>query len=529
MTSRKPTFLILFLLVLACLGTNLAFTVAERQAEEGELGVPIDDAWIHYRFAQNLATGYGFSYNPDYPVPGSTSPLWVLLLTLLYPVTHEFLLTSKILGVLFEVLTTYLIYFLALRLEPSRIFALGVALVKGLTGRMTWGALSGMEVTLFAFLSLLGIFLYLRSEENPKAKITAAFIFGLATQARPEGYLLFVLFVLDQIGEGLALARTGRARWAKLARTIGLEVLVYSLVALPYILFALATTGRPMPATYYAKKGLGLIIPTRSWRYLTEAFGFWLAQDNKVLIWFLPLGLIRLLGKTWRGKERILGIWFVGFFLVSAMVMPSFINEARYILPLVPIFILLGLLGVVQVTTWLRKIKLDFLLPKIGMSFLTVLVILSSTGYALARMNAWESVYVRNVDNINKMQVAMGKWAKENIPPQSLVALNDIGATIYFSNLRCLDTFGLISPELLSYLREYAFEPGGYRKGIWLYLKERRPDYLIIFPDLYPEFPESPVLEPVYQIEYPNNTGGGNLMVVYKTYWEREGEKGIFP
>src|SRR5438552_1372784 len=46
----------------------------------GRIGFPMDDPYIHLQFARNLAHGAGFSFNPHEPVPGSTSPLWVLVL-----------------------------------------------------------------------------------------------------------------------------------------------------------------------------------------------------------------------------------------------------------------------------------------------------------------------------------------------------------------------------------------------------------------------------------------------------------------
>jgi arabinofuranosyltransferase len=529
MSNPKAHRISLLIIVLACLGTSLWFTLGEWQAEGGQLGAPLDDAWIHYRFAQNLATGHGFSYNQDIPAPGSTSPLWVLLLTLLYPFTHEFLITSKVLGVLFEILACYLIYLFAIRLQPSRILSISVAILTDLVGRMTWGALSGMEITLFAFLSLLGIYLYQESEGKPKLKLGSAFIFGLATQARPEGYLLFGLFLLDQFGEGVVELKGDRKASKRLVRTIALEVLLYLLISLPYVLFALKTTGRPLPATYYAKRGLGIVTLAQSWTYLHEVVTFWFVNDNHLLVWLLPLGLIRFFRTRWMDRGRLLGIWFLGFFLASARMTPNLSNMARYILPLAPIFALLGVSGAIEVASWLRKIKLDFALPRIGLSFWTALILAAALWQGMVSQAFWRPLYLMNVDNINKMQVAMGKWARDNLPAQSLVALNDVGAIIYFSNLRCLDTVGLVSPELLAYLREYALQPGGYRQGLWVFLKERKPDYLIIFPDWYPEFSRSPVLEPVHQIKYPNNTGGGNVLVVYKTHWEKETELRIFP
>ncbi len=525
----KRNSLALLIITLACLGTSLWFTLGEWQAEGGQLGVPLDDAWIHFQFAENLATGHGFSYNQDVQAPGSTSPLWVLLLTFLYPLTQEFLITSKILGVLFEILACYLIYLFALRLEASRIPALAVPLLTILIGRMTWGTLSGMEVTLFAFLSLLGIFLYQESKRKPNYKLVSAFVLGLATQARPEGYLLFAFFLLDQVAEGIPRGRGNRKEWTKLVGTLSLEILLFLLVSLPYVLFSLKTTGRPLPATYYAKKGLGIVTGTQSWEYLREIITFWLVKDNRLLVWLLPFGLIRFFRKGWMGRGRLLGIWFVGFFLVSARVTPNLSNMARYILPLAPIFALLGVLGTIEVASWLKKIKLNFQLPRVGLSFWAALILTAALWQGAMSQAFWRPIYLMNVDNINRMQVAMGKWARENLPPGSLIALNDVGAIIYFSNLRCLDTVGLTSPELLPYLRDYALQPGGYRRGLWLFLRERKPDYLIIFPEWYPEFPRSPVLEPVHKIEYPNNTGGGNVMVVYKMHWEREETYRLYP
>jgi len=525
----RPHRIPLLLIALACLGTSLWFTVGEWQAEGGQLGAPLDDAWIHFRFAQNLATGHGFSYNPDVPAPGSTSPLWVLLLTFLYPLTHEFLITSKVLGVFFEILACCLLYLFALRLWSSRLVACSIALLTALVGRMTWGALSGMEVTLFAFLSLLGIYLYAASEGKPRQRMAAALIFGLATQARPEGYLLFALFMMDQAVEGIFRAGKQRKLWFRLAGALGWEALLYLLVSLPYILFALKTTGRPLPETYYAKRGLGIITMTESWDYLRTVVTFWFVTDNRLLVWLLPFGLLRFFRSEWRNRNRLLGVWFVGFFLATARMTPNLSNMARYILPLAPIFALLGVSGALEVASWLRKAKLDFSLPRLGTSLWTALALAAGFWQGAVSQSFWRPLYLSNVDNINQMQVAMGKWARENLSPNSLVALNDVGAIIYFSNLRCLDTVGLVSPELLSYLQEYALRPGGYRKGLWLFLKERKPDYLIIFPDWYPEYPRSPVLEPIHRIEYPSTTGGGNEMVVYRMHWDREGEQKIFP
>src|SRR5262249_38944988 len=46
----------------------------------GLTSFPLDDSWIHFHFARNLAEGHGFAYNPGVLVAGSTAPLWTLVL-----------------------------------------------------------------------------------------------------------------------------------------------------------------------------------------------------------------------------------------------------------------------------------------------------------------------------------------------------------------------------------------------------------------------------------------------------------------
>ena len=72
----------------------------ESRATGGQVGFPLDDSWIHLQFARNVATGWGFSYNPGEPTPGSTAPLWTLLLAANGAVGLPLPLSAKLWGVL---------------------------------------------------------------------------------------------------------------------------------------------------------------------------------------------------------------------------------------------------------------------------------------------------------------------------------------------------------------------------------------------------------------------------------------------
>ncbi|MGH7267296.1 MAG: hypothetical protein ACREMB_20945, partial [Candidatus Rokuibacteriota bacterium] len=62
--------------VLAVAALVLAAFVAAEVHVAGRPGFPLDDSWIHLRFADNFAAGRGFGINPGAPVAGSTAPLW---------------------------------------------------------------------------------------------------------------------------------------------------------------------------------------------------------------------------------------------------------------------------------------------------------------------------------------------------------------------------------------------------------------------------------------------------------------------
>ena len=63
--------------------TRLAFVVPALVALLARLLTgphPIDDAYITFRYARNLAEGLGLVYNPGEWVLGTTTPLWAILL-----------------------------------------------------------------------------------------------------------------------------------------------------------------------------------------------------------------------------------------------------------------------------------------------------------------------------------------------------------------------------------------------------------------------------------------------------------------
>ncbi|HEY5573172.1 MAG TPA: hypothetical protein VIK64_09205 [Anaerolineales bacterium] len=124
-------------------------------------------------------------------------------------------------------------------------------------------------------------------------------------------------------------------------------------------------------------------------------------------------------------------------------------------------------------------------------------------------------VFAGQVKNIQEMQVQMGRWAATSTPQDAYIATNDIGAIAYFSERRILDVVGLVSPEVIPYLRSG-------ERGLFSLLASKRPHYIIVYPNWYPHMARmQPLFVPVYSIAIePNLICGGRMMVVYRANWE---------
>src|SRR3989338_6654350 len=247
-SDKRNIFLIVMLAVLSL----SVFFASEYARTSGRFGVPLDDVYIHYRFAQNLADGKGFSYNAYEQTPGDTSPAWVVVLASLYKVSKNFVLNSKFLSALFFVLTAIAVYIFANELLKNRTASFFAALVTVLVGRFAWAGLSGMEITLFSFITLVACLIHLRNKKSFLMPI----ILGIASTVRPEGYALFALYVLDYCVEiyyrnrKIVKSITGFPFW---------QILVYLLIISPYIIFSYLTTGSPLPNTFQGQ-GAGFAI-----------------------------------------------------------------------------------------------------------------------------------------------------------------------------------------------------------------------------------------------------------------------------
>lgn len=519
------------LIVAAVIAVCAALYLQQSLVTAGEFGFPLDDSWIHAHFARNIADGNGFVYNPGQRV-ASTAVLYTLLLSSLYLIKASPVLNAIILGLALHLGGALLIYSSARRLGAGTRISLCISVLFAANSRLVWGALAGMEVPLYVFLVCLGIYFHLRYRWYDGIRAYAATAsFAAAALARPE---CLVIVILSLVERALDAAFYGREKGglSKFLPGVAGHFVVCATVIAPAIIFNLTATGLPMPLPFYAKTdrmidSQGLLIITDGLvalpKFLWQAFRS-CVRDNAVISLALLLpGLGLCLTKRVRATcpgVLILPLVFVGVPAATALVARTgdggvqlLGQVGRYSAYLVPVTMLISAVALQRASVRFRDSQWSPIVIKAVAAVVLVGVLIA----ALVNLGIMSRRYALQVQNINHMQVAIGKKVSR-LPKGATLAANDVGAIAYFSRRPVIDTVGVISPEVFAYEKKYR----NRQIAVIQFLKERKPDYVIIFPNWYPGLASlSDTLTPVASVRLNNNVVcGGDMMVIYRAKWK---------
>jgi len=424
------------------------------------IGFPLDDAWIHQTFARNLALKGEWAFMPGQTSAGSTSPLWSALLAVgfwlkLAPYAWAYLLGTAALWGL-AVLSEKTIRSMLPSYRPGFPW---VGTILAMEWHLVWSAGSGMETLLYSLLITAVLVLII---SGSKKYYGLGILIGLSIWVRPDGITLLGAVALSIL--------INEKSWAARLKGFGrLSLCAGSLLAL-YLLFNFAMSKHsPLPNTFYAKQAeyaVYLQLP-----FLQRLGGEALQAMIGAGVLLLPGMILALLSAIRRRSwgTLVAFVWLAGFLCLYAWRLPVTYQHGRYVIPAIPIYYLIGLQGLVEFkfnrgTRWRRVIPAFWKL-----SVAVVLLIFWGRG-AVA--------YARDVAVINTEMVNTARWVALNIPSDKIVAAHDIGAMGYFGEHDLVDLAGLVSPEVIPFLRD--------ETQLGAYLNERGVGYLVTFPDWYP-------------------------------------------
>ncbi len=431
----------------------------------------IDDAFILYRYAENLAAGNGLVFNQGERVEGYSSLLFVLLLAAFEKLGISTILGANLLNLAAVVAAPAAAFALAWRLVPKQPASAGLAagfLVATCDGLVNYGLL-GMETAFASALCIVALWLRWK---DPPARLPSALLFGLLALTRPEG----ILYVA-----GAVLPAMRRLDWKKDLRDISVAL------AFPFLqlLFRLAYYRDLLPNTFHAKIWSGASRYVRGGDYLADylhGLGF-------------PLLLAGLLGLPFiircRRLRSVAGVALAGLFFGLYSGGDLYIAH-RFLIPTEPVLLTLQAILAVMLLAHVAKT-----LAFVRVGGLLVLLLVSWTlarapGFGRFRRELWPprnavGHIATNLGRLDQpsetLQVKVGKFLGRRLPNGASLTVGDCGRIPYYSKMRVVDSLGLMD-------RHLARAPGAVNeKSDVPYLLKRDTDYYLLRQALLSDYP----------------------------------------
>jgi hypothetical protein len=296
--------------------------------------------------------------------------------------------------------------------------------------------------------------------------LTMGLLTGLSVWVRPDGLTLLAPVILTI----LLVDLSSKDKVNSVVRYL----IGFGSLFVPYLLFNLWLSGTPMPNTFYAKQ--------------TE-YAYWQAEPllyhlGVLLVQvFTGPGIILLPGivawavlsirrRNWASISSML--WCGGYLYLYISRLPAY-QHGRYLMPAMPILFLFGLLAFFEFTKTNLLKRYHWMAQQVW----RVSLVLVTLGFVVLGARA----YGEDVGLIESEMVVTAKWVAQNIPPNAIIAAHDIGALGYFDQHQLIDLAGLVSPEVIPFMRN--------ETRLAVYLNQRGASYLIAFPDFYPDLTRS--------------------------------------
>ena len=438
-----------------------------------------DDAFISFRYASNLVSGHGLTWNPgEPPVAGYSTFLWTVLVSSLLWLGVDPVIGSWALGLALFAGTLTATAALARDLLGKSIDAMCVVVVLGTNYTFLAWATGGMETQLQAFLVVTTtrlVFDVTRVGHPPRLQLAfCSVLLGLLLLTRLDSAVVVGVlgtFALTQIWY------PRRARPLREAIVSSLTLVIPgALIALSWLAWCYAYYGDILPNTYYVK----LATSNSMFRGLHYVYRF-LAE-----YWILPLGLLLLLVRpsaTIRaycrpGDRRVtaIGILLLAWCAYVVRAGGDFM-EFRFLVAVLPLFVV-----------WLwRGFSVVYATGRLRTAAVVTLVIAS----ALHAVTFRGSLDIESIAGLAvHLAEAGGDWDEIGRSlsdlggegPDLTIAVGAAGAIPYYSGLRTIDMRGLNDRWVARHGHAVGTRPGHQRMAPFTYLVDQRVNLVIGHP-----------------------------------------------
>jgi hypothetical protein len=415
----------------------------------------IDDAFITFRYAQNLLAGSGLVFNPGEQVLGTTTPLYALIMAgLALPfggVNAPFPSLALMVNALADAATCLLLWQIGKRLGSERAGLIS-ALVWAVAPYSVTFSIGGLETSMVVFLLTFTVWAYL-ADHLVLTALSAAF--SLLT--RPDAFILVGPLILDRFWRAFHEPRKPIKPG---------ELLVFLIPLALWGAIATIYFGSPLPHSIMAKLAVYRLQP---WDSLIRLLQHYATPFNESL-WggsiLIGIGLVLypvlfIIGarRSFKVDSRVLAWMLYPWLYFLTFSLPNPLLFRWYLTPPLPsliLFILLGLETLLLAAFRAGKKDSTIQLPTWKRVVITAVMLLPF----VSTLNAWEMHPDHGANRpapkmaFIKLELLYGEVAdllKGQIQPGETLAAGDVGVLGYRTGARILDTVGLNSPVSLEY------------------------------------------------------------------------------
>ena len=419
----------------------------------------VDDAYIVFRYAENLAHHGELSWNVgEDPVEGYTGIALPLLLTLAIKMGLEPDPACKFIGITSFILGGLCLLIVMRKLALRNIVPAVSILLYATAPFMFTHSLSGLETIMFGSALIACLLAFLLCLENKRFSLTRECAFWslllAASLIRPEGFVFGLSLAVSMV-----FIRYRQAD-GDFRRVLFCSVILFLLPFSIYFFWRCRYYGQLLPNAFYAKSYHGLINFDSVKRLLSFSLCYVLLPLLSCFMVFIVD--IDQIWKKWKKggipqmNPRLLTAYtavLVFVFIVLTQYMRSVLVmnfSHRFFVPFYPLFLvgigILGALGLDALNASKKSNPLRYRVIKI------TLIIFLFLQLALHFRNLKREVaYVTWYKNLMEDAVVpAAEYLKRNVPSSEWLAVYlDAGAVPYFSGLRTVD-LGKLNDEFLS-------------------------------------------------------------------------------
>ncbi|HEV8538821.1 MAG TPA: hypothetical protein VGR15_07865 [Bacteroidota bacterium] len=444
-----------------------------------------DDTYIYLRFAKNVIQGNGISFNPGVPTYGFTSPLWLFIISLGGSMGVDLYVAAKGIDLVFASLALVVFYLLAYEMIRDSAAAICATVAFSLNAWLMRWAGTGMETSLAVFLTLATLWFCLRNEY-----FVAIVLAALLSLVRPEGALIVPVIIGDMYFNSVDKRRAIHMS-AALA-------LIFSVILVPWLLYAFNTFGTVLPNSAFAKAGWhpGIDQLTATGIDIIRTIG---GVDGAAVVALVLAGSILIAKRKmliagdgidrrlFLIRQSVVGIgWIV---LVLIFYLASDANVvSRYLLLVTPMITILAF-------SYVHHVMLHTSMKRFSYAAVLLLAALVMVQNQLAYRRVVVPGMAAFEQGMETCLIPIGKWLNQNTPPGTKVVTGDVGAIGFFSGREICDAAGLVSPAARQLLQQ-----GNNADDIIgrkLYESFCQPEYVIHRASLPEELKGDPALLPL--------------------------------